>query len=62
MVSSPKVLNSVKVAQALFFLNAAIWLSFGVLSLVRMAGRNPDQAITGWIVAIFMFGNVGACS
>ncbi|MCX6029164.1 MAG: hypothetical protein NT169_07650 [Chloroflexi bacterium] len=50
----------VRAAQAVFFLNAAIWLQFGVLSLIRMAGGSPDRAITAGIVAILMFGNVAA--
>jgi hypothetical protein len=54
---SPTVVIAV---QALFFLNAAIWLAFGIGSLVRLAHRNPDQPITAAVVAILMFGNVGA--
>ena len=60
MESSSKAPNSVMVAQALFFLNAAIWSLFGVASLVRIANRNPDHAITVWIIAMLMFGNAGA--
>jgi len=58
--SSPKALNSVLVAQALFFLNVAIWSLLGVSTLVRMADRNTGHAITGWIIALLMFGNAGA--
>ena len=46
-------------ARGLFFLNAAIWLVFGVLSLVRLVG-NGGGAVVGWVVAILMFGNAGA--
>lgn len=60
MSSLSKALNPVRVAQALFFLNAAIWLLLGVSSLIRMTGDNPDRAVTAWIVASLMFGNVGA--
>lgn len=60
MGSSSQTPISVRVVQALFFLNAAIWLLFGVSSLVRLSNGNPDRAITGWIVAILMFGNAGA--
>jgi len=60
MRSLSRAPTAVIAAQALFFLNAAIWLLFGVFSLVRMATRNPDQAMTVWIVAILMFGNAGA--
>lgn len=60
MRSSSRAPTPVIAAQAMFFLNAAIWLLFGVFSLVRMAARNPDQAMTVWIVAILIYGNVGA--
>ena len=60
MERSSKALDSVRVAQALFFLNAVIWLVLGVVSLVRMTNGNPDHAITAWIVSILMFGNAGA--
>jgi hypothetical protein len=43
-----------------FYLNAAIWLSFGVWSLIRIMNQNPEQGTTTWIVALLMFGNVGA--
>ena len=59
MGSSPKVIDPGKVTQALFFLNAAIWLSLGILSLARIESRNSHQAITAWIVAILMLGNAG---
>lgn len=49
-----KAPTSVIVAQAMFFLNAAIWILFGVLTLRRMHGS------TAWIVAILMAGNAGA--
>jgi len=49
-----------RAAQALFFLNAAIWLVFGFVTVGRMAGRDPAQAMTTWVVAILMVGNAGA--
>jgi len=52
--------DSIRTAQALFFLNAAIWLAFGVWSLVRLGREGSGQSLTLWIVAILMFGNVGA--
>lgn len=52
--------RSVRAAQVLFFLNAAIWLAFGVWSLVRLGRGSAHQTLTLWIVAILMFGNVGA--
>ena len=49
--------RTVFLAQTLFFLNGLIWLALGVVGLVRLAG-NPS--VTLWLVAILMFGNVGA--
>jgi hypothetical protein len=50
----------VRAAQALFFLNAAIWFLLGVATLVRMANRSPDQRLAAGIIALFMLGNVTA--
>jgi MFS family permease len=47
-------------AQALFFLNAAIWVAFGFASISRILSRSLDQALTAWVIAIFMFGNAAA--
>jgi hypothetical protein len=44
----------------LFFLNAAIWILFGVWSLLRVASSNPSHTFIPWLVAILMFGNAGA--
>jgi lysylphosphatidylglycerol synthetase-like protein (DUF2156 family) len=44
----------------LFFLNAVIWLLFGVYTLANMAGRYPGQSMTVWIVGILMLGNCAA--
>jgi hypothetical protein len=46
-------------AQALFWLNAAIWLVFGLIGLMRLS-NSGNPSITLWVVAILMFGNVGA--
>jgi len=51
---------AIRAAQALFFLNAVVWLAFGILWLVDTAGRTPVQATTAWITGILMLGNVGA--
>jgi len=53
----PKSPNPIRLAQALFFLNAAIWLLFGIYTLTEMAGRCPGQSMTVWISGILMFGN-----
>jgi lysylphosphatidylglycerol synthetase-like protein (DUF2156 family) len=60
MGSSLKSITPLKAAQALFFLNAAIWLAFGVVSLVRLKSTNPDFAVTAAFIAVLMFGNATA--
>jgi hypothetical protein len=55
-----KTPGTVKLAQALFFLNAAIWLSFGIFTLLKMVDPNPADAFTLAILSMLMFGNVGA--
>jgi hypothetical protein len=52
-------MKAMRWAQGLFFLNAAIWLAFGVVSVVRIGG-NAGQGVTALVVAILMFGNAGA--
>lgn len=51
--------SKTKLAQGLFFLNALIWLGFGLYTLWGMAGRYPGH-ITVYIIGILMLGNVGA--
>ncbi len=55
-----RTLNPIKAAQVLFFLNAAIWLLFGVISLARMATSGSGRPIATVVVAILMLGNAGA--
>ena len=52
-------MKAMRWAQGLFFLNAAIWLVFGIVSVVRIAG-NAGQGVTAVVVAVLMFGNAGA--
>ena len=52
-------MNVMRWAQGLFFLNAAIWVLFGIVSVIRLAG-NAGQGVTAVVVAILMFGNAGA--
>lgn len=52
--------SKTKAAQALFYLNALIWLGFGLYTLVNMLGRYPDGAITVYVIGFMMLGNVGA--
>ena len=60
MKRTRQLLNAAKTAQAIFSLNAVIWLVFGIMSLVRLAGNPSRQTITLLIVAILMFINVSA--
>jgi len=53
-------LRSVHIGQALFGLNAVIWLVFGVTSLARLTRIYPEQKLTYTIVGLLMFGNVAA--
>ena len=52
-------MKAMRWAQGLFFLNAAIWLVFGVVSVARLAG-DAGQGVTAVVVAVLMFGNAGA--
>jgi len=53
-------LEPLQVAQALFFLNAAIWLALGIISLVRMVNDSPSQPVIFLVIGILMFGNAAA--
>lgn len=46
-----------RMAQALFYFNAALWLLLGIVSLVRTSGGSPS---TAWIIAVLMFANAAA--
>ena len=52
-------MKAMRWAQGLFFLNAAIWLVFGIVSVVRLVG-NAGQGVAAMVVAFLMFGNAGA--
>jgi len=60
MSKSKTTLDAIRVAQALFFLNAAIWFLLGILSLVSLPDRYPDPNLFHSKIANFMFGNAGA--
>lgn len=47
------------IAEFLFYLNTAIWIFFGVASLIGMTGTGPGRTATV-VVAILMFGNAAA--
>jgi hypothetical protein len=50
--------DPIAVARGLFFLNAAIWILFGVLSLTRPSSSLGPTA--RWIIAVLMLANAGA--
>lgn len=52
--------KALQIARMLFFINAIIWLVIGVNSLLRISGNNSAPRITLVMVAVLMFGNVGA--
>jgi hypothetical protein len=54
-----KSINYLEIVRVGFFFNAVIWTILGVYSILRTAGK-PDQSIMMLIIAILMFGNVGA--
>lgn len=49
-----------RIAQALFVLNGVIWFVFGVVSLLQLTRRYPDQQLTYILIAVLMFANVAA--
>jgi len=60
MTKSTNNLNAMQIAQALFFLNAAIWFLLGILNLASLRDRNPDPDLFHNTIANLMFGNAGA--
>ena len=50
----------VKLSKWLFWLNTAVWLTFGIWSLIRIGNSAPDSRITLWVIAILMLGNATA--
>jgi hypothetical protein len=55
--SAPRI---IRMAQALFLFNAAIWLTFGFVSLFRMTSPAVLNQTAALIIAALMFGNVAA--
>lgn len=60
MTNVPKKPKTIRIAQALFVLNAAIWLTFGIVTLARMAGKSSGMAVTMVVIGVMMFGNAAA--
>ena len=57
-MSLPDTERLIRLGRWLFWLNAAVWLIFGVWSIVRIGSGAPGSPITLWIIAILMLGNV----
>jgi hypothetical protein len=49
-----------RVAQALFYANAAIWVVLAAATVWRMAGGSPEQRASAVVIAVLMLGNAGA--
>lgn len=50
----------IRLVQALFFLDALIWLAFAGALLARLIPGGPDQALAAGILAALMLGNAAA--
>ena len=59
-IDSAKLERSIQIMRILFYLNAAIWLVLGVVSLLRIANEGAVYSMTILVVALFMFGNMAA--
>ena len=58
MTSNPsRPSTPVILARALFYLNAAIWLLLGVVTVARGTSGGPGGPTAVWILAILMAGN-----
>ncbi len=55
-----KLQKPICIVRTLFFLNAVIWLLFGLISLYRIASGDNAYPITMLVIAVLMFGNVVA--
>lgn len=52
--------RTVRTTQILSSLNAAIWVIFGILSLVNIENNSTAPRLVLQVTAILMFGNAGA--
>lgn len=57
---SEKLPKPICIVRILFYLNAVIWLLFGLVSLYRLGTGDNAYSITMLVVATLMFGNVAA--
>lgn len=56
----PNTDKLIQIIKWLFWLNAAVWLTFGIWSMVRIGRDAPGGAVTFWVIAILMLGNMAA--
>jgi uncharacterized membrane protein YsdA (DUF1294 family) len=52
--------RTVLIVQTLFFINATIWLVFGIMGILRLENGNTTPENVLWVITFLMFGNVGA--
>lgn len=50
----------IQLSKWLFWLNAAVWLTFGIWSMMRIGSNSDVNPITLWAIAILMLGNTAA--
>ncbi len=50
----------IQLGKWLFWLDAAVWLTFGIWSMVRIRNGGVGSPATLWVIAILMLGNVAA--
>jgi hypothetical protein len=55
MMDDKRTYNTLKLTRTLFFLNAAVWLAFGISSLLFRAIVGGNQ--TRWVITILMIAN-----
>lgn len=50
----------IRIGKWLFWLNAAVWLTFGIWRMVRIGNGSTINPLTLWGIAILMLGNTAA--
>ncbi len=57
MQTKPRIQNPLLVTQRLFYLNAAVWVLLGILTLWSMNASGSIDAIGAIMIGMLMFGN-----
>ncbi|MBT3337291.1 MAG: hypothetical protein HN855_05320 [Anaerolineae bacterium] len=55
-----KKISFLKLSQALFTLNALIWIGLGIGTFLRLSETSPELKVIMTIIGVMMFGNAGA--